>query len=103
VESIPDESTQTPMTILGSRASGHFLVMTTQLQGTMKAFGEMCCRPTYSHPERACCVDILPSDLPAIVKAGSGRRSGRRVWVWRIPYHVALTNDDHRESERIMK
>jgi len=42
---------------------------TQWMQGTMiQVFGEACCRATISHPERARRVDILPSDLPAMLE-----------------------------------
>jgi hypothetical protein len=73
-----------------SCASGHFHIMgevitefnspTQWMQGTMiQAFGEMCCRPTYSHPECACCVDILPSDLPAMLEQLKQGTEGDRL------------------------
>jgi hypothetical protein len=44
-------------------------------------------------------IDSLSGQMSRSVKAGSG---GGRVWVWRIPYHVVLTNDDRKASERIV-
>jgi hypothetical protein len=62
-----------------SRVSGHFHIMgevitefdspEQWMQGTMiQVFGEACCQATYSRPERARRVDILPSDLPAMLE-----------------------------------
>jgi len=42
---------------------------TQWMQGTMiQTFGEVCCWATFSHPERARRIDILPSNLPEILE-----------------------------------
>ena len=62
-----------------SHVSGHFCLMgevivefngpTQWMQGTMiQAFGEVCCQATYSHPDCAQCVDILPSELLMMIE-----------------------------------
>ena len=62
-----------------SRVSGHFRLMgeviaefngpTQWMDGTMiQAFGKMCCQCTYSHPDRARRVDILPFELLAMIE-----------------------------------
>jgi len=62
-----------------SRVSGHFRIMgevitefdrpKKWMQGTMiQVFGEAYCQATYSHPERARRIDILPSNLPEVMK-----------------------------------
>lgn len=62
-----------------SRVSGHFHLMgevitefdnpTQWMQGAMvQVFGETLCRGTYLHPQRARRIDILPSDLPAMLE-----------------------------------
>ncbi len=72
-----------------SRVSGRFHLMgevitefrspTRWMQGAMvQAFGEVCCRATYSRPERARRVDILPSEfLTMLERSNSGIENDR--------------------------
>ena len=73
-----------------SRVSGHFRLVgeviaefngpTQWMQGTMmQAFGEVGCRRTYSHPDRARRVDILPFELLAMIERSKQGIEGDRL------------------------
>ena len=73
-----------------SRVSGRFRLMgevitefdnpTQWMQGTMvQVFGEALCRRTHVHPQRARRIDILPSDLPAMLERLKRGIEGDRI------------------------